>query len=365
MNSFAQLSPPFSVTDRSSLQKTFLHNCNLNPYTLGFLAGDASFRKYYRLKTSDVSYVLMDAPPPENPTQFCQVATYLRSLGFSAPQIIAHDLDSGFVLLQDFGDKTYTKLLQEGYAEKDLYELATDILISLHTKSKERPSFIPFYTIDKLLEEASLVIDWYVPQIPSLPPLSQEERLSYITLWKKAFEKTLNIPQSLVLRDYHVDNLMILENQKLPPSLSTCGLLDFQDALWGPIVYDLVSLLEDARRDVSPDLRNALWKRYLNAFPSLNPNHLIEAGTILSAGRHAKIIGIFTRLAVRDQKPHYLPHIPRVWRLLEDCLIHPSLQELKDWFDRNIFVRIAPHHSVRHAELVSESYFLDPEINSG
>jgi aminoglycoside/choline kinase family phosphotransferase len=134
-----------------------------------------------------------------------------------------------------------------------------------------------------------------------------------------------------VLRDYHVDNLMLLPDRS---AIKSCGLLDFQDAVRGPASYDLVSLLEDARRDVPPALRGMMTERYLGQFPDLDHAHFRRSASILAAQRNSKIIGIFTRLWRRDGKPGYLGHIPRVWRLLEDDLREPALRPVADWLDR-------------------------------
>jgi aminoglycoside/choline kinase family phosphotransferase len=306
---------------RDAQRRAFL---KVHDRSLIALPSDASKRRYFRYEGG----LLMDAPPPENPAQFMRVASYLRSLEFSAPRILNHSLSEGFLALEDFGNATYTKLLQRGEDPYPLYNLAIDTLIALHQRTSACPAFITPYTVEALLQETTLFIDWYVPiTLKKTLPLSDKQ--TYLDLWGTVFEKALKVPHSLTLRDYHVDNLMRLER----PGIRACGLLDFQEALWGPIVYDLVSLLEDARLDLDPALVNHCWQRYLSAFPSQDEEALRSAGCILSAGRHAKIIGIFTRLAVRDDKPKYLAHLPRVWRLLENCLKHPDLNRLKAWFE--------------------------------
>lgn len=280
----------------------------------------------------------MDAPPPEDPAQFMRVAGYLGSLGFSAPQILDHDLSQGFLALEDFGDATYTQLLQRGEDPYLLYNLAIDTLIALHQRATTCPDFIAPYTVEALLQEVTLFVDWYIP-VTLQKTLSLSDKQAYLDLWTAALGKALAVPHALTLRDYHVDNLMYLEGR---PGVSACGLLDFQEARWGPVVYDLVSLLEDARLDLDPALVAHCWQRYVSAFPSEDEGTLRTAGCILSAGRHAKIIGIFTRLAVRDGKPKYLAHLPRIWRLLENCLKHPDLAPLKAWFEEH--GGLAPAH---------------------
>ena len=155
------------------------------------------------------------------------------------------------------------------------------------------------------------------------------------------FPVARQLPDTLVLRDFHVDNLMIVEGRE---GIAAVGLLDFQDAVIGPVAYDLVSLLEDARRDVDPVLAEAMAGRYAAAFPGLDRAALDAGMAVLGAQRNAKIIGIFTRLDRRDGKPHYLQHVPRVWRLLERDLAHPALKPVRAWFDREVPARerVAP-----------------------
>lgn len=321
---------------RLKLLSHFLHLHGWGDVQPKFLAGDASFRTYYRLEKQGQSILFMDAPPPERPQEFCQIDTCLINLGFSAPQIVATDFKHGFVLLEDFGDDTFTRLLNKGEDMSTLYELALDTLIALHQGSTACPSFVKPYSIDQLYKETELFLDWYLPAV-SASSLAPKVRQSFADLWRGVFSRALELTShTLVLRDYHVDNLMRLPNRT---GVQACGLLDFQDALWGPVVYDVVSLLEDARLDLPSSLVESLWQRYGAAFPAWNLEQLKMAGCILSAGRHAKIIGIFTRLAVRDGKKDYLRHIPRVWGLLEKCLEHPELQDLKEWFTLHVPIR--------------------------
>lgn len=319
------LKPKIESLDRHGERHAFLKH---PPKSLIPLPADASKRQYFRYEGG----LLMDAPHPENPGQFFRVATYLRSLGLSAPSVFNHDFSQGFLALEDFGDTTYARLLRAGEDPYPLYELAIDTLIALQQRTTECPDFIPFYGLDLLLREVEIFVDWYLVHTVGIT-LSTIERQTYLDLWAPAFEKALKIPQTLVLRDYHVDNLMRLDGR---PGVEACGLLDFQDAGWGPIVYDLVSLIEDERLDLEPALVEHCWQRYLSAFPLLNEQTLRTAGCILGAGRHAKNIGIFTRLAVRDGKSHYLNHLPRMWKMLQNCLSHPDLYQLKAWFNNYV-----------------------------
>jgi hypothetical protein len=276
----------------------------------------------------------MDAPPPhEDVRPFLAIARLLQAMGFSAPAILAEDVAAGLLLLEDFGDATYTRLLTQGADEAPLYALAVDLLVALHRAFDPAAApGIPAYDDQRLLAEAALLVDWYLPAITGKPtdPALREE---YLALWRALLPVARAVPSSLVLRDYHVDNLMLLEGRF---GLAACGLLDFQDAVIGPVAYDLVSLLEDARRDVTPELAAAMRERYLAAFPSLDRAAFAAAYAVLGAQRNCKIVGIFTRLCVRDGKPIYLRHIPRVWRLIEQDLRHPALAPIAGWLGRHI-----------------------------
>jgi aminoglycoside/choline kinase family phosphotransferase len=296
------------------------------------LAGDASFRRYYRLVDGGRRAVLMDAPPPhEDVRPYVAVAGMLRGHGLSAPEIFAEDRDRGLLLIEDFGDDTYTRLLARGADETPLYTLAIDTLIALQ-RAVAAPPDLPPYDEEALLREAALLVDWYAPAVlgAPLPPSARED---YLAAWREALPLAVLPGPTLVLRDYHIDNLMLLHGRA---GLKSCGLLDFQDALCGPVSYDLVSLLEDARRDVPPALRAAMTERYLAAFPAIDRALFRRSAAILAAQRNAKIIGIFARLWRRDGKPRYLEHIPRVWRLLEADAREPALGGVATWLDRHL-----------------------------
>jgi aminoglycoside/choline kinase family phosphotransferase len=297
------------------------------------LAGDASFRRYYRLIAGGRRAVLMDAPPPmEDVGSYIAVAEMLRDLGFSAPEIYAEDRDQGFLLIEDFGDDVYTRLLARGADEGALYALAIDTLAALHRAVAERGlPLLPAYDETRLLAEAELLAEWYAPAVlgAALPDVAREE---YRAGWRQVLPRAAFAAPTLVLRDYHVDNLMLLPGRR---GVRACGLLDFQDAVCGPASYDVVSLIEDARRDVPASLRSMMSERYAARFPALDRAAFARSAAILAAQRNCKIIGIFTRLWRRDGKPVYLAHIPRVWRLLEDDLRRePELRPIADWLDR-------------------------------
>lgn len=320
---------------RLALRQAFLAGTGWKEAAQVPLRGDASFRRYVRLTQDGKRAMLMDAAPEhgEDVRPFVRVDTHLRELGFSAPDILAADETGGFLLLEDFGDDTFTNLLAAGATEGALYELATDTLIALHAIEGVRaaPDWLALYDDDRLLFEASLLTDWFMPAHGI--DVTAAARAKLERAWLKLFEHVHAGPRTIVLRDYHVDNLMRLAGRD---GVRACGLLDFQDALAGHPAYDLTSLLEDARRDVPQDLQAAMKDRYCDALNVRDRAAFEAAYAILGAQRHAKIIGIFTRLDRRDGKPVYLKHIGRVWRLLEASVRHPVLAPIEAWLDEHI-----------------------------
>jgi N-acetylmuramate 1-kinase len=300
------------------------------------LADDASFRSYYRLRRGRESVVVMDAPPPqEDVGPYVAVAATLRGLGLSAPMVLAEDRAQGFLLIEDFGDDTYTRLLQRGAHEPALYALAVDVLAAVQhaAAAAAEVTGLPPYDDASLLAEAVLLVDWYLPAALG-EPASVSLREEYLALWRAVLPLARQpFRPTLVLRDYHIDNLMLLPDRD---GVRRCGLLDFQDAVVGPPAYDLVSLLEDARRDVPDALRSEMTERYLAAFPALDHADFRRSAAILAAQRNCKILGIFTRLWKRDGKPAYLRHIPRLWRLVEHDVRHPALYDIARWLDHHL-----------------------------
>ncbi len=310
---------------RQSLIHEFLISCEIENYKLVPLAQDASFRRYFRIYYKDKTYILMDAPPEhEDVKPFIKVARHLISLKLKAPSICHFDTNSGFILLEDFGDNTFTRLLNQGFDESELYETATDCLIELHKHPQATTVDLQPYSNQLLINEALLLTDRYYPNVTG-NQIDDKDRTNYIELWHTIFENLPNMDDTLVLRDFHVDNLIKLET-------GVCGLLDFQDAVIGSPAYDLVSLLEDARRDISTQRQTQMLNRYFSAI-EFDQKVFMRWYSVLGAQRHCKVLGIFTRLSVRDGKHQYLKHLPRVKRLLLSHLDQPDLLPLRNWLE--------------------------------
>jgi len=301
------------------------------------ITGDASHRRYERISEGRRRAVLMDAPPDrESLGPFMLIGRYLRARGFSAPEIYAADEARGLMLLEDLGDDRYTKLIDDGFDQETLFAAAIDVLIDLHD---ERPSDLSIGSLDnhKLLGQVKLVIDWYMPEITG-EAASEAAREAYLAAWRAVlpdagFHGDGATPVGLVLYDYHAPNLMWLPDRQ---GVARVGLLDFQDAMIGPLAYDVVSLLENPRQDIEPALAEAMIARYLNRRPEIEPGEFSAAYALLGAQRTARLIGQFIRLWRRDGKPGYLDHYPRLWRRLDASLAHPALAPVAAWFEAEI-----------------------------
>ena len=320
-----------SMSERSALRGAFVDRAGWRGARESLLAGDASFRKYFRLSRGTQTAVVMDAPPPEEDVRpFTRIARHLRGLGLSAPEILAEDAVAGFLLLEDLGDDTFARVLARGGDEAALYARATDVLVALHNAPQR--GLLPGlgrYTGEALIEAAMLLPEWYLPAAAgrTTPPDAIE---AYRVAWRSALSALPPMAEALLLRDYHKDNLMWLPHRS---GVGACGLLDFQDAQQGHPSYDLVSLIEDARRDVSPGVQRDCLDRYLAA-TGLGRAEFGTGFALMAAQRHARVIGLFVRLLKRDGKPDYLPHLPRVWRMFEQALRHDALDPLRQWIDR-------------------------------
>ena len=301
----------------------FLFSCGWSDAAIDPLPGDASFRRYFRLTRDGEQAMLMHAPPQhEDPRPFLEVTHWLAANAMRVPAILAEDADLGWVLIEDFGDERVREWSDAHPAdEESSYAAAVDALVELHRRP---PGPFPPYDMAVYQREAGLLTEWYCPAVG----LTVDEE-GFRRAWDEALHPLLarQIPGVTVLRDYHAENIM------LPPD-GTQGLIDYQDALIGHPAYDLVSLLQDARRDVSPALERVMLDRYRAA---AGVDEAFEADYArLGAQRNAKIVGIFTRLYKRDGKPRYLDMIPRVWEAMERDLAHPALAPVAEWFAANI-----------------------------
>lgn len=324
------------MTGRASVIEDFLARHGLGGAARRPLAGDASARRYERIeRPGGGTAILVDTPAPaDDLVPFIAIGDSLRTLGFSVPAILAADVEAGLALQEDFGDGTLSRLLADGEDPGALYALATDVLIELHRRfpagEAERLG-LPVYDSRLFTEQVALFAEIYVPAATGKPP-TDAALADFAAAWAAVVPGACAGPQSLLLRDHHVDNVMRLPR----PGIQAAGLIDYQNAGLGPVAYDLVSLLEDARRDVPDELAAAMLDRYLAAFPGLDGAAFRRSYAVLGAVRHTRIVAIFTRLALQQRRRAYLVHLPRVWRLLEGQLAKPELAPVADWFARHL-----------------------------
>lgn len=324
------------MTERELLKKSFLNEQNFKSLERKKLKNDASFRSYERLITDRGTFILMDAPPAKEETlPFVRMSEFLRKNDLSAPEVLAQDTENGFLLLEDFGNESFNNILNgnsvltETLTEERIYEKAIDALIYLH-KLPTIDIDLPEYSDALLLKESNLFIDWYVSVLNG-ESSTKEIKEEFNLIIKHLMALSKRFGEVVVLRDYHADNLMWLDERI---AFRKVGMLDFQDAVIGSPIYDLVSLLEDARRDVSPSLADKMIKRYLKAFPTYSRKDFNVTYAALGVQRNLKIIGIFARQAAKYKNPSYLSMLPRIWRYIHNDLKHPQLLPLKQWLTK-------------------------------
>lgn len=341
----------------------FLGESGWGDARISYLQGDASARGYARLTRNGERAVLVNSPsqadgPPirdgkpysglahlaEDERPYVAVAAALEGIGLSVPHIYAHDLDRGFLVLEDLGDLVFDSDMAQGQSQEDIYRAATDVLVALrqHEPHARLPipgdgdHELPRYDEEALGIEVELLLDWFWPALKG-DEADAAAREEFLGIWGDLFAQLSGEPEGWVLRDFHSPNLIWLPDRD---GVKRVGIIDFQDALRGSPAYDLASLLQDARQDVSAALEEQLRAHYCRAceaaIPDFDRDNFQSAYAILGAQRNTKILGIFMRLAKRDGKRGYLAHIPRVSGYLERNLSHSVLRPLKAWYDRHL-----------------------------
>ena len=313
---------------RIELLNKFIKSNNILNNDMHLIETDASFRKYYRISGNNT--LIMDAPHEkgESVKSFHLVDKILLEMGISAPAIHSIDENNGFILLEDLGDQIFSRILNDEN-EYALYQNAIGVLAHIYLESNEKKfnkKEIPFYSIDKLLEESNLFCDWFMEKHCQIK-LTNKEKLEYQEILKKIFKGIDSTNSSLVLRDYHVDNLILLKDRK---GINQVGVIDFQDAVIGSNIYDLVSLLDDVRRPITVQLKEQLIEEYIY-ITNYDRKKLFKEMRFFSVQRNLKIIGIFSRLKYRDQKPKYMELINNAWNFIYLHLEDQSFTELKSW----------------------------------
>ena len=307
----------------------YLEKQKISTKNLVAIRSDASFRKYYRLENN---ILVMDAAPEkgESVSKFSEIATILHSFNLSAPKIIDVNNKEGFILLEDFGDKIFS-LYMNKENKIDLYKKAIDVLIDIKIKSNKNKSSLSkltTYNFEELYRESILFIEWFIEQKLRMQ-ISNKKREEFYQILQQAFLNIKSKNDTLVLRDYHVDNL-ILKDHKEP--LKQVGLIDFQDALLGSSFYDLASLLEDVRMPLNENEKEELLKYYIN-MTNENYEMVLREINFFSLQRNLKILGIFNRLSIRDGKVRYLEYLPATFNFIKSNLKSSLFFDMKKWIE--------------------------------
>lgn len=301
---------------RDQLIDGFLQRAGWGDAQVVPLAGDASPRRYFRLERGDEKAVLMDADPAkgEDVRPFADIGAFLLSQNLSAPEILARDDAVGFLLLEDLGDDLFARVVEhDPKTERRLYLAALDVLEALYHVPP--PAGLPVLDPETSAAAIDLAYQWYAKGSDMAPAYSALYRLM----------KGISPKMTIALRDFHAENLIWLPQRS---GKARVGLLDFQDACLAHPSYDLISLLRDARRDVSDALRTAMIDEFADRIGQGQTLFRRETA-IVGIQRNIRILGIFARLSLHFGKPHYVDLIPRVWQQIEDDLSHPDLDELK------------------------------------
>lgn len=319
---------------RADQMQQFLSKTDWKNGTVEALREDASSRRYFRVTQNGRPSVLMDAAPPfEEVASFAEKGEVFRGYGLSVPKIYARDDANGFLLLEDFGNTSFADAARHGAPRPELYQKSVGALIHLHQQpNAAAQKYLPQLDDGRLVYLVTWLIEWYIPFIQP-QTLSRTIRERFIELWMDAFKIMRSVPMHAVHLDYQFHNLMALPDRA---GIQSCGILDFQDAAFGPVTADLVMLLQDAREDVDPATVQSSLNSYLAAFPAIDKDAFHASYAIFAAHNAARILGLFARLKIRDGKGQYLKHIPRNLAYLEQSLQHPALAPIQEWFDTHV-----------------------------
>jgi aminoglycoside/choline kinase family phosphotransferase len=317
------------MVSRINQINNFLKNNQIETKNLIPIKNDASFRKYFRVDKK----ILMDADPHlgEDVGSFININHVLREFKLNVPEIFTIDKENGFLLLEDLGENIFSQILNSEN-EEQLYKQAIDVLVEIYKKDLNKFSnftFLEKYSVEKLQDESQLFIEWYLKKYLKIN-ITDTDIKDFKDIINKIFNNLDTKFEKLVLRDYHVDNL-ILQKSKL--GLKQVGILDFQDAVLGSSSYDLISIIEDVRRPISKDLKNILIKYFID-LTGYDSNQLEKELAFYSVQRNLKILGIFSRLNLRDNKSKYMGYNDNAWKYIESNLNNPTMSDLKVWLKK-------------------------------
>lgn len=306
-------------------------------FTLKPLAGDASFRRYYRLHLAGTSLVIMDSPPDRvKLAPFVYIRTLLAEHNIITPHIYVLDEVLGFAILEDFGDILLCQALSQ-LPTHPLYESAIEILTHMQHSASQGTMQLETFDQAFMLQELSLFYDWFLHQYLGLDLAADERELLNAT-FQMLTTQIASQPKALIHRDYHSRNIMLLEETSLlAPKF---GIIDFQDAMIGPIAYDLVSLLKDCYIHLPREELNH-WLQHFYARSTQAQQYTFaefqRAFDWCGLQRHLRVLGTFARLHLRDGKSNYLNDLPRTYQYVITCLKdYPEFQTFREWLEHRV-----------------------------
>ena len=296
-------------------------------FTLNTLNTDASSRKYYRSVCKEQSIIVMDDDGCKcKPKEFTLLSDFLLKNDVYVPKVYYKNFDEGILLLEDLGDNSVRTLLSPK-TEENLY-LKSGLAIAKVTNIKNKPEYIKDFSKQNLLDDIKLFTEWYFPCALGYP-LDDKKKEEFLSIIDKLSDMAYKIPSRLMLWDYHIDNIMITPENKY-------AIIDFQDAMWGPLTYDIASLLAADRMVISPETISKTKDIFFNQLSGINREDFEDSFAFMYMFRHMRVLGRFTTLSIVNQKEKYLQFIPQTWKALEHILLYPKFIEIKKWVDENI-----------------------------
>ena len=327
-----------NLADRKKLKEKFLKKLNLDNYNIDKLSSDALYTKYYRISQGDSSFIVLDIIPQHNDTNnFEEFSKYLIQNGITSPIIYNYDKKNGFMVIEDFGDISFNKVLSNiqkysSYTDvEDVYKNLIDFLITL--QNIDTPKFLEEYHDDSLLSEIKVFIDWYIPVLTG-EQLSSEQIFEYLSIWKSILKCTHNLNNVIVLRNLHSENLKYIDHNSKAKKI---GIIDCKHTMIGSPIYDVMSIIEDFRIHIPDNTKDNIINYYISNNTDISRKDFLANYHILAAHRNSVSLGIFAKKAMNGES-EYMKFVPQVKTCLDKNLEHPLLNPLKEWFNANILI---------------------------
>ena len=324
---YRSMEKPSRLSQLKLFASNWLKNSN---FELIPINTDASSRKYYRiiLNNKQTFIILDDEKCCCKTPEFVELSKFLNSHNIYVPKVFAQDIENGILLIEDLGSQSMRDMLNSfPKKETDLYISAADAVAKIAAIT-EQPKCTKELSPKIIMNDIQLFTDWYFPMATGAP-LNKKAKQDFMSAFEHLLPMAFKVPNRLVLWDYHIDNIMF------PPNSQNCAIIDFQDAMWGPLTYDIMSLLAADRKMVSPSTIDAAKDAFFNQLEGISRPDFEDSYAFMSMFRHLRVLGRFTTLSMVNQKEKYLQYIPQLWTMLDNILQYPKLLPIKQWLDNN------------------------------